>query len=123
MKFKFEKLIIGQKSMEFGEGINTLASPFPKEVRYNLFSPIRRSTDSVALNISGAAIGQSNPEFKKFMSYAIRSLAEVVSSFYKAKNRKFITDEEFDLQYNDCISKKYQINFGLLSSDFRLKQY
>ena len=86
MEFKFEKLIIWQKAMDYGESINTLASKFPREETYNLSSQIRRAVDSIALNISEGSIGQSNPEYKKFIGYSIRSLAEVVTSLYKAKN-------------------------------------
>ncbi len=97
--FKFEKLIIWQKSMDFGEEINELAHNFPKDEMYNLSSQIRRAVDSIALNISEGSIGQTNPEFKRFMGYSIRSLAEVVTCLHKAKNRKYITDTEFNNQY------------------------
>jgi four helix bundle protein len=95
MEFKFEKLIIWQKAMELGEQINDLADKFPKKELYNLSSQIRRAADSVALNISEGSIGQSNPEFRKFMSYSIRSLAEVVTCLHKAKLRSYIVEEEF----------------------------
>ena len=55
--------------------------------------------DSIALNISEGSIGQSNPEFCRFMDYAIRSLAEVVTCLHKAKRRKYIADESFDVHY------------------------
>ncbi len=64
MEFKFEKLIIWQKSMKFGEQINSLAQKFPNDKLYNLFSQIRRTADSIALNIPENSIGQYNPEFK-----------------------------------------------------------
>jgi four helix bundle protein len=99
MEFKFEKLIIWQKAMDFGEDINKIAYKFPKTELFNLSSQIRRAVDSIALNISEGSIGQSNPEFKRFMNYAIRSLAEVITCLYKAKRRKYISDEEFDIQY------------------------
>jgi four helix bundle protein len=99
MGFKFEKLIIWQKAMDFGERINIISRNFPKEETYNLSSQIKRAVDSIALNISEGAIGQSNPEFKKFIGYSIRSLAEVVTCLYKAKNRKYISEEEFALSY------------------------
>ncbi|UJH91212.1 four helix bundle protein [Antarcticibacterium sp. 1MA-6-2] len=76
MSFKFEKLIIWQKAMDFGEQIHVSSGKFPKEEQFNLISQIRRAADSIALNISEGAIGQSNPEFKKFVGYSIRSLAE-----------------------------------------------
>lgn len=100
MAFKFESLIIWQRAMELGENIYVLSQKFPKEEVYNLSSQIRRAGDSVALNISEGSIGQSNPEFKKFMGYAIRSLAEVVTCLHKAKNREYITKEEFSLIYD-----------------------
>jgi len=99
MGFKFEKLIIWQKAMDFGEDINQIAFKFPKNEQFNLSSQIRRAVDSIALNISEGSIGQSNPEFKKFMNYSIRSLAEVVTCLYKAKRREYISEEEFNNQY------------------------
>ena len=99
MEFKFEKLIIWQKAMDLGEEINVLANKFPSKEIYNLSSQIRRAADSIALNIAEGSIGQTNPEFKKFMGYAIRSLAEVVTCLYKAKRREYITEIEFSQLY------------------------
>ena len=87
-------------AMEYGEGIHRLSYNFPKEELYNLTSQIRRAVDSIALNISEGSIGQSNPEFIKFMGYAIRSLAEVVTCLHKASNRRYISKEEFDEHYD-----------------------
>jgi four helix bundle protein len=99
MEFKFEKLIIWQKAMDFGENIYQLSNKFPKEEIYNLSSQIRRAVDSIALNISEGSIGQSNPEFKKFIGFSIRSLAEVVTCLHKASRRKYISEEEFKTHY------------------------
>ena len=92
MEFKFEKLIIWQKSMDFGEEIFALSKSFPSDEIYNLSPQIRRAVDSIALNISEGSTGQTNPEFKRFMTIAIRSLAEVVTCLYKAKRREYISD-------------------------------
>jgi four helix bundle protein len=100
MEFKFEKSIIWQKSMDFGEEINMLTDKFPPKEIYNLSSQIRRAADSIALNISEGSIGQSDPELKKFMGYAIRSLAEVVTCLHKAKRRNYISEEEFYQRYD-----------------------
>jgi four helix bundle protein len=77
--FKFEKLIIWQRAMELGENINDLTESFAQKEIYNLSSQIRRAADSVALNIAEGSIVQSSPEYKKFLGYSIRSLAEVVT--------------------------------------------
>lgn len=47
MSFKFEKLIIWQDSMEFGEIIFKISLAFPKDENFNLTSQIRRAVDSV----------------------------------------------------------------------------
>ena len=86
--------------MDLGESIHLMIKNFPKEELYNLSSQIQRAADSIALNISEGAIGQSNPEQYKFMGYAIRSLAEVVTCIHKAKRREYITDEEFNKYYD-----------------------
>ncbi|MBP8792004.1 MAG: four helix bundle protein [Lutibacter sp.] len=99
MKFKFENLLIWQKAMEIGEDINLLSQKFPAKEVYNLSSQIRRAVDSIALNISEGSIGQTNPEFNKFMGYSIRSLAEVVTCLHKAKRREYIKEQEFNAQY------------------------
>ena len=87
--------------MDFGEKINVLTDNFPKKEIYNLSSQILRSVDSIALNISEGSIGQSNPEFKKFMGYVIRSLAEVVTCLHKAKRRSYITNNDFNTFYDE----------------------
>ncbi|UFH32664.1 four helix bundle protein [Chryseobacterium sp. C-71] len=109
MSFKFEKLIIWQKSMDFGESIYKITFNFPKDEAFNLTSQIRRASDSIALNISEGSILQSKLEFRKFLGYSIRSLAEVVTCLYKAKNRKYISEEEFNKLYNESYSLMNQI--------------
>lgn len=100
MSFKFEKLRIWQEAMQFGEDMNLLAENFPKKERYNLSSQLRRASDSIALNISAGSILQSPAEFRRFLGYSIRSLAEVITCLYKAKNRKYLQTEEFEKFYN-----------------------
>lgn len=102
MSFKFENLIIWQKSMDLGEEMNLLAKSFPKEEIFNLSSQLRRASDSIALNISEGSILQSNAEYRKFLGYSIRSLAEVVTCLHKANRRKYMQEINFKKYYNDC---------------------
>lgn len=101
MRFKFENFIIWQKAMDFGENIDSMIKKFPDREKFNLSSQILRAGDSIALNISESSIGQSNPEFRKFLGYSIRSLAEVVTCFHKAKRRNYIDNTEFEKLYDD----------------------
>ena len=100
--FKFENLRIWQDSMNLAEDIFKASSEFPKDELYNLTSQIRRASDSIALNISEGSIMQSNPEYKRFLGYAIRSIAEVVTCSYKARRRKYLKDLEFKEYYKNC---------------------
>jgi len=102
MRFKFENLIIWQRGMDLGEQMNTLAYKFPKEEIYNLSSQLRRASDSISLNISEGSILQSRPEYRKFLRYSIRSLAEVVTCLHKAKRRKYLSEEKFTIFYKNC---------------------
>ena len=101
MRFKFEKLLIWQKAMDLGEDIDKLSNKFPQKEIYNLSSQIRSAAYSIALNISEGSIGQSNPEFRKFMGYTIRSLAEVITCIHKAKRREYLMKDEFNHLYNE----------------------
>ncbi len=65
--------------------------------QYNLISQIYRAADSIALNISEGSIEQSNAEFKRFLNYSIRSIAEVVTCLHKARRRKYIDEENLHL--------------------------
>ena len=100
-RFKFENLHIWQKSIDFGENVNSLIDNFPKKEIYNLSSQMLRAVDSIALNISEGSIGQSNPELNKFIGYAIRSLAEVITCLHKAKRRNYITEQAFQAHYDE----------------------
>ena len=104
MSFRFEKLQIWQRTMDFGEEINAVTEYFPEKEKFNLSSQILRAADSIALNISEGSIGQSNPEFSRFMGYSIRSLAEVVTCLHKAKRRRYFEEEIFDKHYNEAFN-------------------
>lgn len=99
MSFKFEKLIIWQLKIDFGQEINAIANSFLQTEHYNLSSQILRAIDSIALNISEVFVEQTIPEFKRFLNYFIRSIAEVVTCLHKAIRRNYITQQQFDCLY------------------------
>lgn len=102
MKFKFEDLIIWQNAMDLGEHMNVLSRKFPKDELYNLSSQLKRAADSIALNISEGSILQSGPEYRKFLGYSIRSIAEVVTCLHKAKRRSYLSEKDFNIFYKNC---------------------
>lgn len=102
MSFKFEKLIVWQKAIDLSALVHDLTQTFPKDELYVLTSQIKRAADSVALNIAEGSTGQSNAEFNRFLSYALRSNIEVVSCLYLAQKRNLINQESFDKIYSQC---------------------
>lgn len=117
MSFKFEKLIIWQLAMDFGEEINIIANSFPQTERYNLSSQILRAVDSIALNISEGSVEQTIPVFKRFLNYSIRSIAEVVTCLHKAIRRNYITQIQFDVLY----AKSFELMNRTLAFKTQLK--
>lgn len=101
MAFKFEQLNVWQKALIFTKDTHDLTTTFPKTETYVLTSQMKRAADSVALNIAEGFTGQSNPEFRKFLGYAIRSAIEVVASLHIhiGKMKSMISQEDFSKHY------------------------
>ena len=99
MAFKFEQLLVWQKAIDLTGIVHELALKFPRDELFILTSQIKRASDSIALNIAEGSTGQTNPEFKKFLSYSIRSAIEVVSCLHIAKRRNLITEQDFQIIY------------------------
>ena len=102
VSFKFEKLFVWQKAMDWAEEIYNFSSSFPRNEEYNLTSQIRRASDSIALNIAEGSILQSGKEFSRFLGYAIRSIAEVVTCLHKANRRNYLEKDIFQKNYQDA---------------------
>lgn len=102
MSFKFEKLLVWQKSLVLIEKVDTLTKQFPRDELYVLTSQIKRAADSVSLNIAEGSTGQSNPEFARFLTFAIRSNIEVVGCLYIGRIRNLINEIDFKEIYDLC---------------------
>jgi four helix bundle protein len=95
MAFKFENLNVWQKAMDFNDLIFKISKGFPSDERFNLTSQIRRAVDSISLNIAEGSTSQTNPEFSRFLGYAIRSTVEVVCALFIAKRRNYLSEDDF----------------------------
>jgi len=101
MAFKFESLQVWQKALDLTEEVDLMAKKFPKEELYVLASQIKRAADSVVLNIAEGCTGQTNPVFKTFLGYSLRSAIEVVSCLFIGKKRKIINEADFQRLYDE----------------------
>jgi four helix bundle protein len=99
MAFKFEKLDVWKMGIEYANEVHLLTRNFPKEEMFSLTSQYKRAADSISLNISEGATGNSTPEFKRFLVFSSRSCAECITCLYHAIARKYINQDEFDNYY------------------------
>jgi four helix bundle protein len=91
--FRFEKLIVYQKSIDFIEFVYTLTKKFPNDEKGNLTDQFKRASVSVSLNI-GEGTGGTKKEFNNFLRIAKRSIRECLVCITVSKRLLFITDEE-----------------------------
>ncbi len=99
MAFKFESLVVWQKALALSFEIHELTRAFPHEELFILTSQMKRAADSISLNIAEGSTSQSNPEFKKFLGYALRSGVEAVGCLYLGKKRKLLNQKDFERLY------------------------
>lgn len=101
MAFGFEKLKVWHKAVELSNKINFLTKSFPATERYNLSTQIKRAADSIVLNIAEGCVGQTRPEYKRFLRMALRSALEVVACLYLSLTRNYIGSTQYEELYCD----------------------
>lgn len=75
----YHQLEIWNRAMDYAVAVYEYAASLPEAEKYNLASQLRRAVASVPLNIAEGCGTASNTEFGRFLSYAYRSLKEVVT--------------------------------------------
>src|SRR6266705_6616893 len=76
----YHQLDIWNRSMDYAVSVYELAATLPLEEKYNLGNQLRKAVTSAPLNIAEGCGSASNSEFARFLSYAYRSLKEVVTA-------------------------------------------
>jgi four helix bundle protein len=65
--FRFEKLDVWQKAIEYADCVYSMTREFPAEERFGLTSQLRRSAVSVSSNIAEGTGRSSDVEFSRFV--------------------------------------------------------
>ena len=76
----YHQLDIWNRSMNDAVSVYELAATLPQEEKYNLGNQLRKAVTSARLNIAEGCGSAGNTEFGRFLSYAYRSLKEVVTA-------------------------------------------
>lgn len=94
--FRFQKLSVWQKAIDFAEMVYTVTAKFPSDERFGLVSQLRRAAVSVSSNVAEGSGRSSNADFSRFVEIAYGSLMEVGSQSHIANRQGFICQKEFD---------------------------
>ena len=114
-KHPHKNLEAWKKSMNFVEDIYSITEFFPKNELYGLTSQMRRASISVPSNIAEGAVGRTNKDFARFLTFAIGSLAEIDTQIELAYRIGYVESVEFNnisKKLNDCKA----VVFGLRRS-------
>ena len=102
MPFKFEKLLVWQKALELTSIVHEISAKFPNAEKYILTKQIKKSADSVAMNIAEGAAGQTNGEFNRSLGFSWNAGFRVIAYIFIAQKRKIINEEDFNKIYKLC---------------------
>jgi four helix bundle protein len=75
----YHQLEIWRRGMDFTVQVYEFSTQLPTDERFNLASQLKRAAVSVPLNIAEGCGCSTDGEFARFLSYAYRSLKEVVT--------------------------------------------
>ena len=109
MSFKrFEEFECWQDARSLDNSIYKLTIKNGFERDFKLRDQILGATGSVMDNVAEGFDRSGNKEFVRFLSYSKGSASEIKSQLYRALDRAYINQEEFDKNYNDAdiVSKK-----------------
>ena len=101
MAFRFEDLKVFHIAVDLSNKIDLITDTFPVKEKYSLVPQMKKAADSVILNIAEGSIGQSIPEFKRFLSMSMRSAIEVVAALYLCLKRNYISEEQHKKYYSE----------------------
>lgn len=100
--FRFEKLEVWQKSVDFADRVYEATRGFPNDERFGLTSQMRRAAVSISSNIAEGSGRSSDKDFAHFVQIAYGSVMEVVSQIHVAKRQAMLPEKPFQDIYSQA---------------------
>lgn len=98
--YRFEKLEVWQKAMNFCELVYQKSKLFPKSEIYALTSQLRRAATSIPLNIAEGSACRTKKEFIQFLYIVLRSQYETATLLGLAFRLKYLSQSDIELLQN-----------------------
>ena len=95
-KFRFQDLIIWQKSIDIGDKLLDIADELSKKKLYRFAEQLRGSAMSMSNNIAEGSGSVSKKEFKQFLNIARRSTFENANILIILNKRNLLNDLELN---------------------------
>ena len=92
----YRDLVIWQKSLNLVDMIYDVTESFPPKEMYGLVNQLRRAGVSIPSNIAEGHARRSTQEFKRFLSIAKGSLAEVETQLIIANRRRYLFSDKLE---------------------------
>lgn len=100
--FKFEKLEVWKKAMDFADTVYSATKGFPDYEKFGLSNQMRRAAVSVSANLAEGSSRSSDIDFARFVEISYGSLLETVSESEIARRQGFVTQEQYSDIYNQA---------------------
>jgi four helix bundle protein len=88
--YAFEKLEIWKLSLDLLEKIYQVSVKLPVDEKFGLISQLKRASVSVSLNIAEGRASDSDPEFRRFLGIALKSLIEIIACMKVCERLRFL---------------------------------
>ncbi len=98
--FRFERLAIWQKSVQFADVVYRVTGSFPAKEQYGLTSQLRRAAVSISANIAEGSSRKHNKDFSRFIEISFGSLCETISHLRIAEMQSLLTKDQYTHLYD-----------------------
>jgi len=106
---KFEELPCWQKARELCKAVFELIEQSGIKSDYSLRDQLSRASGSTMDNTAEGFDDGSTAEFIRFLGYSQRSCGEVQSQLYRALDRNYINDDQFQKVYDLASETRQQV--------------
>ena len=108
----YRDLTVWQKACDLAQEVYSLTRQFPKEELYGIVSQMRRAAVSVPSNIAEGAEREGPAEYRRFLSIATGSLAELHTQVELARRFSYVTAQQAE-QVDRDIDEISKMLYGL----------